>query len=87
MKMSESDKIAAPGAGSRVSVEELEKQLADLQARLPAHSIPPSMILELDELEEALDHARRQRQAKQATEGIPGARAPGIISEGSGGRH
>ncbi len=35
--------------------KELEKRLADLKARLPAHSIPPSMMMELDELEEQLD--------------------------------
>ena len=30
-------------------IAELEGQLADLKARLPAHSIPPTMIAELDE--------------------------------------
>jgi ribosomal protein L29 len=66
--MPESDEPAPGGAGSQVPLEELEKQLADLQARLPAHSIPPSMIAELDELEEALAQARQQRQAEQATQ-------------------
>jgi hypothetical protein len=46
-------------------VAKLEQQLVDLQARLPAHSIPPSMIAELDALEEALALARRQWQAQQ----------------------
>lgn len=50
-------------------VDELEKQLADLQSRLPAHSIPPSMIVELDELEEELAVAKRQWQAEQANQG------------------
>jgi hypothetical protein len=84
MKMPESDETAARGAQLQVTLEELEKQLADLQARLPAHSIPPSMIAELDELEEALAQMRQQRQAEQATKGIPRA---GMINEGSGGRH
>ncbi len=53
-----------PEGAARVA--ELEKQLADLQARLPAHSVPPSMIAELDELEEELALARRQSQAEQA---------------------
>ncbi len=44
----------------------LERQLADLQARLPAHSIPPSMMAELDQLEEALAQARRQKEKGQA---------------------
>lgn len=52
-------------------VARLEKQLADLQARLPAHSIPPSMIAELDELEEALAQARRQWQEESERSGGP----------------
>jgi hypothetical protein len=68
MKMPESDKPAPGGTGSQIPLEELEKQLADLQARLPAHSIPPSMIAELDELEEALAQARQQ-QTEQTTQG------------------
>jgi len=39
----------------------------DLQALLPAHSIPPSMIAKLDDLEEAL--ALAQRQLRQETAG------------------
>ena len=44
----------------------LEARLADLKARLPAHSIPPAMIVELDDLDEALALARRQLAALQA---------------------
>jgi len=33
---------------------ELERQLADLKARWPAHSVPPSMLIELEELEQAI---------------------------------
>jgi hypothetical protein len=54
---------------SAARVAELEKRLADLQSRLPAHSVPPSMIVELDELEEELALARRQWQEEQANEG------------------
>ncbi len=36
----------------------LEARLADLQKRLPAHSIPPAMITEMDELDEQLAEAR-----------------------------
>jgi len=50
--------MSEPDLAARVS--ELEQRLADLLARLPAHSVPPSMIAELDELEEALAQARRQ---------------------------
>lgn len=40
------------------TIAELEARLADLRERLPAHSIPPAMIAELDELDEALADAR-----------------------------
>ena len=32
-------------------VRELERRLADLEARMPAHSVPPAMMIELDDLE------------------------------------
>jgi len=35
-------------------ISELEAQLAELEARLPAHSIPPSMITEIDRLDEKI---------------------------------
>jgi len=41
-------------AQEKTKIERLEKRLADLKARMPAHSIPPSMMIELDELEEQL---------------------------------
>jgi len=47
-------------ANSQLELErkELEKRLADLKARLPAHSVPTSMMIELDELEDQLDVVR-----------------------------
>ena len=41
-------------------IDELERQIADLEARLPEHSIPPAMLIELEELEEALERARSE---------------------------
>lgn len=41
-------------------IADLESQLADLKARLPAHSIPPSMILEMDELEDRITTAKKR---------------------------
>ena len=32
----------------------MERQIADLKARLPKHSVPPAMMIELEELEEEL---------------------------------
>jgi len=49
-----------PDAQLQQQVAGLEKRLADLQDRLPAHSIPPSMLAEMDELDAQLAEARRQ---------------------------
>ena len=47
-------------------IKELERQLEDLKKRLPAHSIPPAMMAELDDLEEQL--AFEIKNARQATQ-------------------
>lgn len=47
----------------------LEARLADLKKRLPAHSIPPAMLLELDQLDEQLSAARQQLAQLAETEG------------------
>jgi len=39
-------------------VKEIEEQIADLKARWPAHSVPPHMWQQLEELEEQLELAR-----------------------------
>jgi hypothetical protein len=44
-------------------VADLERRLADAQARLPKHSTPMSLILELEELEDALARARAEADA------------------------
>jgi hypothetical protein len=41
-------------------ITDLEARRDDLLARLPAHSIPPSMIAELDEIEDQLSQAKFQ---------------------------
>ena len=54
--------------GTVERIEELEKRIADLQARLPKHSVPTSMLIELDDLEEELEQLRisvaQQRQQR-----------------------
>jgi len=47
-------------SGADNEVEQLEKQLADLKARWPAHSVRPSMLEELEELEDKLEEAKRR---------------------------
>ncbi len=39
-------------------IAELEQKIADLKARLPKHSVPAAMLIELEDLEEALEQAR-----------------------------
>ena len=45
-------------------IKELEEKLVDLKGRWPAHSVPRSMCQELEELEEELEKAKRETQAK-----------------------
>lgn len=42
----------------RQSTEDLKQQIADLKARMPKHSVPPAMLIELEDLEEALEQAQ-----------------------------
>ena len=49
-------------------IAELEERIADLRARLPRHSVPPSMIIELEDLEEELERARQHAEARKPAE-------------------
>ena len=42
----------------RKSVKEIEEAIAELKARWPAHSVPPHMWQQLEDLEEQLEKAR-----------------------------
>jgi hypothetical protein len=46
-------------------VREIEEKIADLKARWPAHSVPPRMWMELEELEEELEKAQREENINQ----------------------
>ena len=41
-------------------IARLEKKIAELKARLPKHSVPPAMLMELEELEDELETLRGQ---------------------------
>jgi hypothetical protein len=41
-------------------IREIEDEIADLKARWPAHSVPPKMWQQLEELEEKLEQAKRE---------------------------
>jgi hypothetical protein len=44
-------------------IQEIEEKIADLKARWPAHSVPPSMWQQLEELEEELEQAKKESDA------------------------
>jgi hypothetical protein len=46
-------------------VKEIEAQIADLKARWPAHSVPPNMLMQLDELEDELELAMQALAEKK----------------------
>jgi hypothetical protein len=41
-------------------IKEIEDKIADLKGRWPAHSVPPHMWQQLEELEEALEKAKNE---------------------------
>jgi hypothetical protein len=53
-------------------MEELKRQIAELERRWPAHSAPPTMLQQLDELEEELE-----RELRKAAEDKDRAKANG----------
>lgn len=55
--------MSTPNAQERIA--ELERRLADAQARLPKHSTPMVMIMEIEELEEASAQARAQVHSQE----------------------
>jgi hypothetical protein len=58
---------------SEDKVKEIEEKIADLKARWPPHSVPPSMWQQLEELEEELEEAKRSSTQKdERPTGTPG---------------
>jgi len=43
-------------------VKEIKEKIAELKSRWPAHSVPPHMWQQLEELEEQLEEARREEE-------------------------
>jgi hypothetical protein len=46
-------------------IEELKKQIADLNARWPAHSVPPAMLQQLEDLEAELERELKKAGVEQ----------------------
>ncbi|MCK4273659.1 MAG: hypothetical protein KAW90_02110 [Dehalococcoidales bacterium] len=49
-------------------VREIEDKIADLKARWPAHSVPPSMWQQLEELENELEEAQKTEDIESETD-------------------
>jgi hypothetical protein len=43
-------------------IQELELMIEELKKQLPAHSIPPSMLIELEDLEEELLYLKANKE-------------------------
>ncbi len=46
-------------------VKEIEAKIADLKARWPAHSVPPSMWQQLEDLEAELEAAKKDSSSSK----------------------
>jgi len=49
-------------------VREIEEKIADLKARWPAHSVPPLMWQQLEELEDELEKAQKTEGSGSETD-------------------
>jgi hypothetical protein len=45
-------------------IARLEKEIAEMEARLPKHSVPPAMLMELEELEDELAALKARRASE-----------------------
>jgi hypothetical protein len=54
-------------------IKELEEQIAELESRWPAHSVPPAMLQQLEELEEELERELKKANL-ESDEGQAGGR-------------
>ncbi len=57
---------------SKERIKELERQIAELKSRWPAHSVPPAMFRQFEDLEEELE-----RELEKAARGETDAQANG----------
>ena len=59
------------------AIPELQRRIADLRARLPKHSVPVAMMVEMEELEEALQGMLDQRPPGAGAGGVDGGEEQG----------
>ncbi len=48
-------------------IEQLENQIAELKSRWPAHSVPPALLQQLEDLEEELEKALQKAAQRPKT--------------------
>jgi len=56
-------------------IRELEKQIAELKHRWPAHSVPPAMHQQLDDLEEELERELKKESTEKSLDSPEAPRA------------
>ena len=49
---------------NRERIAQLEKEIEEMKARLPKHSVPPAMIIELEDLEDELEMLRARENSE-----------------------
>lgn len=47
-------------------IKELEEKIAELKKRWPAHSVPPALLQELDDLEDALAEELKKHSEEES---------------------
>jgi HAMP domain-containing protein len=47
-------------------IAELERAIAEIESRMPKHSVPAAMVIELEDLEDELEALRRESARDQA---------------------
>jgi hypothetical protein len=45
-------------------IARLEKEITEMEARLPKHSVPPTLVMELEELEDELAALKARRDSE-----------------------
>jgi len=49
----------------RERIKDLERQISDLKSRMPAHSVKPAMLQQLEELEEELEKLKELEKGEK----------------------
>ena len=52
----------------RQKIIDIERKIADLKRQLPAHSLPMTMLLEIEDLEEQLEKYKKEFEMEQESD-------------------